>query len=309
MLLEGYITSIMKLLPHSFPNVSMTEELQKKINRAIRLTQSASKAATRHGQPLEICYSCGKDSEVILELAKMAGIEYRAIYKVTSIDPPGTINHALSKGVEIVRPKETFFQLIKRKGLPSRTVRFCCQILKEYRILDYAVVGIRAEESAKRAERYKEPTQCRIYANKDEVEQYLPILNWTKQDIEAFITERSIKCHPLYYDEDGTFHVERRLGCMACPIASQKHRIEELKKRPKLVRCYIRSASYYFDNHYKNKNRQGQKLFDNVYEWFTMTVFTESMQEFRERFGPNLFDNGIDCKKFLEEYFKVNLDF
>ena len=286
----------------------MTEDLQKKVNRAIRLLQSASKIASKHGQPLEICYSCGKDSEVILELAKMAGIEYRAIYKVTTIDPPGTIKHANDKGVELVRPKETFFQLIRRKGLPSRKVRFCCQELKEYKILDYAVVGIRAEESAKRKELYKEPTQCRIYQNKDEVEQYLPILNWTKQDVSDFIEERGIKCHPLYYDENGRFDVTRRLGCMCCPLASKKKRIEEFRKHPIMVRQYIRNASYYFDNHYKNENRQGQKLFDDVFQWFTQTVFTESMEEFRERFGRNLFDDGIDCKKFLEEYFNVSLD-
>ena len=286
----------------------MTEDLQKKVNRAIRLLKSASKVASKHGQPLEICYSCGKDSEVILELAKMAGIDYRAIYKVTTIDPPGTIKHATEKGVELVRPKESFFQLIRRKGLPSRKVRFCCQELKEYKILDYAVVGIRAEESAKRKEIYKEPTQCRIYQNKDEVEQYLPILNWTNQDVADFIEERGIKCHPLYYDENGRFDVTRRLGCMCCPLASKRKRIEEFRKHPIMVRQYIRNASYYFDNHYKNENRQGQKLFDDVFQWFTMTVFTESMEEFRERFGRNLFDDGIDCKKFLEEYFNVSLD-
>lgn len=287
----------------------MTEELEKKIKRAIRLLQSASKIAKKHGQPLEICYSCGKDSEVILELAKMAGIDYRAIYKVTTIDPPGTIKHATEKGVELVRPKESFFQLIRRKGLPSRTIRFCCQELKEYKILDYAVVGIRAEESAKRKELYQEPTQCRIYQNKDEVEQYIPILNWTNQDVADFIEERGIKCHPLYYDENGRFDVTRRLGCMCCPLASKRKRIIEFQKHPIMVRQYIRNASYYFDNHYKNKNRQGQKLFDDVFQWFTMTVFTESMEEFRERFGRNLFDDGIDCKKFLEEYFNVSLDF
>ena len=286
----------------------MNEDLQKKVNRAIRLLKSASKVASKHGQPLEICYSCGKDSEVTLELAKMAGIDYRAIYKVTTIDPPGTIKHATEKGVELVRPKETFFQLIRRKGLPSRKVRFCCQELKEYKIFDYAVVGIRSEESAKRKEIYKEPTQCRVYSATEEVEQYLPILNWTNQDVADFIEERKIKCHPLYYDENGKFDVTRRLGCMCCPLASKKKRIIEFKKHPVMVRQYVRNASYYFDNHYSNKNRKGQKLFEDVFQWFTMTVFTESMEEFRERFGRNLFDDGIDCKKFLEDYFNVNLD-
>ena len=287
----------------------MRNELKRKVDFAIKIIQAAAKAAERHKQPLEICYSGGKDSEIILELAKMSGVNYRAIYKNTTIDPAGTIKHAIEKGVEVVRPKESFFQLIRRKGLPSRTVRFCCQELKEYKILDYAVIGVRREESKKREELYKEPEQCRVYANKDECRQYVPILEWTNENVEEFIKERNLKCHPLYYDENGNFDVTRRLGCMCCPLASKRKRIIEFRKHPLMVRQYVRNASFYFDNHYKNKNRKGQKLFDDVFQWFTMTVFTESMEEFRERFGRNLFDDGIDCKKFLEDYFHVNLDF
>lgn len=52
----------------------MTEELQKKVDRAIKLLQSTCK-----DQQVVLCYSGGKDSDVILELAKLAGINYRAI--------------------------------------------------------------------------------------------------------------------------------------------------------------------------------------------------------------------------------------
>ena len=62
----------------------MRNELQKKVDRAIRLLQSIP---TDKGD-IELDYSTGKDSDVILELAKMAGIPYRAIYKSTTIAPP-----------------------------------------------------------------------------------------------------------------------------------------------------------------------------------------------------------------------------
>ena len=62
----------------------MTEELKKKVDRAIRLLQSIP---TDKGD-IELSYSGGKDSDVILELAKMAKIPFRAIYKSTGIDPP-----------------------------------------------------------------------------------------------------------------------------------------------------------------------------------------------------------------------------
>ena len=88
--------------------------------------------AKEHGQPLEICYSGGKDSDVILELARMSGVEYRAIYKNTTIDPPGTIKHCREKGVEILHPKISFMGLVAKKGIPTRRARFCCSDLKEY---------------------------------------------------------------------------------------------------------------------------------------------------------------------------------
>lgn len=180
----------------------MREELQKKVDRAIKLIQSASKIASANGCPeIEVAYSGGKDSDVILELTKMAGVPYRAIYKNTTIDPSGTIRHAKEMGAEVKRPQKTFFDLIKQKGFPSMFVRFCCSELKEYKILDYAIVGVRREESAKRMMRYKEPEICRVFSKNVKARHYMPILDWTLRDIVEFIKERNIKCHPLYYDE------------------------------------------------------------------------------------------------------------
>lgn len=213
---------------------------EKKIQRAIKLIQSAGKIAKEHGQPLEIAYSGGKDSDVILELAKMAGVEFRAIYKNTTIDPPGTIRHALDRGAEMVLPKVNFFDLIEKKGLPSRFQRFCCSILKEYKILDYCVIGIRREESRARTERYKEPEICRVYNKKEKVRQYYPILDWTLSDVTEFLKERKVKCAPVYYDDDGVFHPERRLGCLGCPLGAIKNRREEFRQYPNLLKQYAR---------------------------------------------------------------------
>lgn len=193
------------------------DDYEKKVARAIRLLR----AIPDDGE-IEISYSGGKDSDVILELAKMAGIKYRAIYKNTTIDPPGTIRHCKEKGVEILKPKESFFALVRRKGVPTRRARFCCEVLKEYKVLDRAVQGIRRSESAARAKRYKEPEICRVYDKCSKVKVYLPILDWTDEDVARFVEERKIKCHPLYYDEAGRFHPERRLGCIGCPHAERQ---------------------------------------------------------------------------------------
>lgn len=221
----------------------MTEDLQKKVDRAIKLIQAASKIAITNGCPeIEVCYSGGKDSDVILELAKMAGIKYRAIYKNTGIDPNGTIKHAKEVGAEVMPPKKKFVDLIAYHGYPSRMNRYCCKHLKEYKILDYAILGIRADESTKRKERYKEPEQCRVYSKKEKVRQYFPILDWTKEDVLAFIKEHGIQLHPLYYDENGNIDIKKRLGCMGCPLASYKNRLEEFKKYPNMVKLYVRGG-------------------------------------------------------------------
>ena len=229
-------------------------EFSKKVERSIRLLQSIP----QDGE-IELSYSGGKDSDVILELAKMAGIKYRAIYKNTTIDPPGTIKHCREKGVEILQPKESFFQLVERKGIPTRRARFCCSELKEYKVLDRAIHGIRKSESIKRRKQYKEPEICRVYGKDEKVKIYLPILNWTDSDVARFVNERKIQCHPLYYDEQGNFHPERRLGCIGCPMKSDSK--SDFKKYPKMLKRLVKAAQTFLDTH---PNCSSQKNFPEV---------------------------------------------
>lgn len=282
----------------------MTKQLQKKIERAIKLIQSASKIAAQNGcTEIELAYSSGKDSDVILELTKMSGVPYRAIYKNTTIDPSGTIKHAQDNEVEIARPKVSFREILAKTGIVSRFRRSCCQYLKEYKILDYQILGIRADESKKRAERYKEPEMCRVYSKNSKARQYFPILDWTKQDVLEFIEDRGIKLHSLYYDEQGNVDVNRRLGCLCCPMQSQKARIADFKEHPNMVKMYIRGGQKFLHSH---PNSKIHEHFNDVYEWFCMAIFTNSMREFQEKFGGNnLFGEKIDCKQFLEDYFKI----
>jgi hypothetical protein len=71
-----------------------------------------------------------------------------------------------------------------------------------------------------------------------------------------------------------------------------------------MVKLYIRGGQKWFENHKDIKTTQ---RFNNIYELFVFTVFCQNIKEFQERFGKNLFDDGIDCKQFLEDYFKIKL--
>lgn len=278
-----------------------TDKFQKKVDFAIHLLQSIPQDVE-----IELAYSGGKDSDVILELAKMAGIPFRSIYKNTTIDPTGTIKHAEEMCAEILRPKKTFFELIRKNGLPSRWNRFCCKYLKKYKVLDREIQGIRRTESTARSERYKEPEICRVYSKKESVRIYLPILEWTDEDVERFVSERGIKCHQLYYDEQGNFHVERRLGCIGCPLASRKKRKEQFLQYNKFLKLWIKNFQIYLDTHI---NGEQYRLCDgSAYNKIFYELFCESNDDFKNKMDCGLFpETAIDAKDFLENYFKIDL--
>ena len=278
----------------------MTEGLQKKVDRAIRLLRSIPQDGD-----IEVSYSGGKDSDVILELAKMAGIPYRAIYKATTIDPPQTIAHAREMGAEVVRPKKTFFQIVQEYGFPSRNQRFCCSVMKEYKVCDRAIQGIRRSESRKRAENYKEPEMCRVYSAKEKVKVYLPILEWTDQDVEEFIKERNIKCHPLYYRR-GQFDVTQRLGCMGCPLASRKKRIQFFKDNPRWLKAWIRAGQKRYTSE-KYQNGKAKVKFNDAFEAMGYLLYCDNMEDFKEKTYSMLFGY-FDWKEFLQKEFNIDME-
>lgn len=272
----------------------------RKIDFAIKLLRNIPQDG-----PIELSYSGGKDSDVILELAKMAGIPFEAIYKQTSIDPPGTTAHAKENGVTIVRPKQTFFQIVEDRGCPSRFSRFCCAVLKEYKIHDRAIQGIRRSESTKRAARYKEPEYCRLYPKGEKVRIYLPLLEWTNDDVARFIDERGIKCAPVYYDEAGRFHVERRLGCLGCPMATDNGRSDFLKY-PKLLKRYTVAATNYLRKH--PRCRAAEYFGEDGVALVFRRLFFKNFDDYKAvATGGILPDSALDIHEYMSNYFNIKL--
>lgn len=269
---------------------------EKKVERAIKLLQSIPQDG-----PIELCYSTGKDSDVILELAKMSGIPFEAIYKNTTCDQKGSIAHAREMGVKIVQPKRNMLQLIEAMGWPSRWMRFCCKELKEYKIYDRAILGIRREESTARAKRYLEPEQCREYSKSETVRQYFPILDWTNKDVEEFIKERGLKLHPHYYDEKGNFCVSRRVGCIGCPMAADNG-VREYKQYPAIFRARVKAYVKWWNNH---PNSKTANTFPTPYHALYMKLFCHDMDVYYERTGT-LFGE-VDMEKWLENEFNIKL--
>lgn len=267
-----------------------------KEQRAINLLKSFSAAA---GEPIEISYSGGKDSDIILKLAELAEVEYRAIHKSTTIDRPGTLAHCREVGAEIIRPKKSFLQLIEAKGFPSRMSRFCCEVLKEYKVLPFAVQGIRRAESTARGMRYHEGDYiiCRFYRTKKSRTQVaLPILDWTEADELDFIEKHNLKLHPHYYDERGQLDLTRRLGCIGCPLKADNG-LADLIEYPKMARQMIKAAKVWW-NKPREKPMRSQMHFRDVYELLYFHLFSKNLTEFLgHHYYPDF------CRIKLEELF------
>jgi phosphoadenosine phosphosulfate reductase len=178
-----------------------------------------------------LAYSGGKDSDTILELAKMSGVKFDAHYQLTTVDPPEVVQHIKKhKEVKIYRPEKTMWQLIVENGMPPlRQMRYCCRILKERGGENRTVLtGIRAAESFRRAKRQmieQDTKRNKSYVN--------IIIGWSDDEVWEFLRKYKVPYCKLY--DEGW----KRLGCVCCPNGNQKKQAE---RWPKIADAYRRAC-------------------------------------------------------------------
>lgn len=213
------------------------------------------------------CFSGGKDSVVIKELAKMAGVAVVWHYSVTTIDPPELVAFIKREHPDVARdiPPKTFHEWVATQGLPFRSTRWCCKKLKESRTPDGArlIMGIRAAESSKRAKNWQVFTLLRK-GRKGEV--VSPILHWHKLDVWRFIRERSLPYCKLY--DEGW----KRLGCMMCPEAGPMGKRRDLARWPMATERIKRVGREYWDRRKAagatTKSYAHFATFDDFWDWW-----------------------------------------
>lgn len=211
-----------------------------------------------------LAFSGGKDSQVLYELATMAGVRFDAHFNFTTADPPEVLRFIRENypGVQWNRPEKTMWQLIPWKLYPpTRTVRYCCEWLKERGGKGrFVLTGIRKEESIRRGKR-----RMVEVCYKDTTRRYLhPIIDWTSMDVWGLIRQRGLEYCELY-DQGYS-----RIGCVGCPMAGREERLKGFERWPNFKKAYLRA----FGEMLKARREKGTKTnwnwrtAEDVMEWW-----------------------------------------
>lgn len=269
--------------------ISTTE----KVGVAVRLIHSI---AGQHN--CFLAFSSGKDSCVLEFLAKEAGAKVEMIHNVTTIDPEGTISFAVKHGCKLNRSELSFLDLVEKKGFPTMFRRFCCLFLKERYIGDYGFYGIRKEESVKRSQCYTDFDDIYYYTKKRFTNRFFPMLYFSDDDIQEIVREHDIEMHPLYYDVDGRFCVERRLGCIGCPLQGDRGRMDFVAY-PKLLKQILRRGILYHQRQGRTEDDAALNLVYNL--WYSNHGFEKFMQTYNGLFNTDPWEK-------LSEYYFLEKD-
>ena len=247
--------------------------MEDKIKTAIERLRLADSMSRKYmDSPLYVCISGGKDSSVIQQLAIESGLDVVFTHSHTTVDAPQTVHfiraefarlRALGYRAQILYPSMSMWKLIEHKnGMPPlRTMRYCCKYFKERSVRcdngkpAFIVTGVRWAESTRRKERAafeaiasRAANAVRVSANDNDLSRKLfedcrlkseracnPIIDWSDEDVWAFIRSRCVPYNPLY---DLGF---RRVGCIGCPMASKSERARQFELWPKYRDAYIRA--------------------------------------------------------------------
>lgn len=268
--------------------------------KAIERMQKASEISMKlFGQPLVVTYSGGKDSDVVLQIAKNAKIPFEVLHNLTTADAPETVYHIRNvfkelelNGIKCTVDKPVYkgkrtsmWNLIPQKLMPpTRIVRYCCAVLKEKGGTGrFIATGVRWDESAARKnnrgtmEVIHRDREKRLILQDDNDEARRtfetckvkgkrvvnPIVEWKTDDVLQYIEDQKIAINPLY---GCGFN---RVGCVGCPMAGTEGRQFGFTMFPAFKQNYIRA----FDRMLEARKKSGKSTENwengiDVFHWW-----------------------------------------
>lgn len=282
-------------------STNYTRTFEAKLKHSIELLKKTEALALRYyDKGFYLAFSGGKDSQALFHVAKLAGVKFEAHYVLTTVDPPELVRFIRKKYPDVVvdLPTDSFARLcIKKKMLPMRMIRFCCAVLKETKGANtVTLTGVRREESVQRSKRNeaeivtsnkkdkftgtleqfdqftrsKEVEGVQCVKGKDKIV-INPIIEWTEQDVWHFLNNVVKVEHCELYNKGW-----KRIGCLFCPMASNKELARMEKEYPKYKAMLIRTISRLRKNGYMNKypDLTDEEVFrwwvskKNIKEWY-----------------------------------------
>ena len=258
--------------------------LQKKILYSIDLIRKSEKMALRL-DPVDGFYntfSGGKDSQCLYHLVKLAGVKAKTHMNLTSVDPPEVIRFVKQQypDVELIKPRMSIYDMAKKKHiLPTMRVRWCCAEFKETSGAGkVTLIGIRREESARRAKRQEISANIKGKRYEETFDQWSeheekmvtcvdgkdkilvsPIINWTERDVWEFLNSNGIS-HCELYDQGYT-----RIGCICCPMSNLRKKRKEIERWPHVKRNWIKTIQWLKDNGY---NSRAEESAETGFRWW-----------------------------------------
>jgi len=159
------------------------------------------------------------------------------------------------------KPEKSFYELIPIRGFPTKFSRWCCDELKKKPTkevsLERRLMGIRKEESAKRANR----PRIDRYFKKQTL--YKPIFNWGEWAIWEYIEKYNLPYCELY---DQGFD---RVGCVVCPFICGRPKVikKHMDRWPGIYRAFERAMLELWNG--KLKGRAIENTFEEFLQnWY-----------------------------------------
>lgn len=251
----------------------VSRPLARKIEYSVDLIRKAERMALRLDPENGFynTFSGGKDSQCLYHLVKMAGVRHKTHMNLTSVDPPEVIRFIKTQypDVELIKPKMSIYDMAKKKHIfPTRRFRWCCA---EYKEMSGAgkvtLIGVRKEESARRAKKEEVSVSIKGKRNEQTFDQWSeheeqmvacvggkdkilvsPIIYWTEKDVWEFLNANNIP-HCKLYDEG-----YKRIGCICCPMSNYKSKLRDIERFPHVKRKWLETIQHLIGNGYLNRN-------------------------------------------------------
>ena len=188
------------------------------------------------GKPVNVAFSGGKDSLVILELVKGVTNKSETIFIDTGLEFPETVAYVgmmqkkAKKKIRCVRSTKDLLTEAEVFGPPAKDYRWCCKTHKLAPVAEYIGLnypdGCLTFEGKRRYESFSRALSRRVDNNPfvpGQTSAY-PILEWRSLEVWLFIFSKGLRYNSLY---DKGFE---RVGCWMCPagLDSEFEKAKEL---------------------------------------------------------------------------------